>query len=139
MKSRIVAAVAVAALALGSITATPAAALGKNERDALKFALGAVALGLIIKEIDDNKKKKKGKHRYGAHGGKVIPEACVYDIRTRDGLREVVSARCVAEFGVSGRLPEACAFDIRTDGGHRTVYGPRCLREYGYRVGDARY
>ena len=54
-------------------------------------------------------------------------------------LREVVSARCMREFGLSRGLPSECAFDIRTSVGRRTVYGPQCLSDYGYRVASIRY
>lgn len=63
-----------------------------------------------------------------------VPSECVYDIRTSDGRRDVVSASCMSQFGLSRSLPRECSFQIRTNGGRSTVYGPNCLERYGWRV-----
>jgi hypothetical protein len=156
MKRHLIAAVAALSVGLGGLTAAPAAA-GDDEK-ALLLLLGLGAAGLIYQ---DAQRRKRGEDpqvgrwnntwdQPGHHGDDwrkdrrhrptraVIPGECVYDIRTGQGSRDVVSRGCAAEFGLT-HLPADCAFDIRGNGGTRTVYGARCLRDYGYRIEDARY
>lgn len=141
MKSRLIAAVAAASLALTSMAATPAQALSDRERDALKIIAGAVILGAIINEAQKDKKEKKRKRdpepvRYR---NRIVPAACVYDVKSGKGRRDVVSRACMEDYGLARRLPADCAFEIRTNRGNRLVYGPRCLEDYGYRIEGVRY
>ncbi len=78
--------------------------------------------------------KHHGKH---GHHARAIPSECVFAIRGHRGHRDVVSARCLREFGVARRLPGRCAFDIRSRWGDRTVYGAQCLRDYGFKIAKA--
>lgn len=63
-----------------------------------------------------------------------VPSECVYDVRTSNGRRDVVSASCMRQFGLARSLPRECSFQIRTNSGRSTVYGPNCLKRYGWRV-----
>lgn len=168
MKSRLIAAVTAAAVALGGLAATPAAAWSKREQDALKIILGAAAVGLIINEMDKNGRDRRAPRSqgyvppFGSGDGyyrdrngydddwrddynrrKVrrdyrVPAECVYDVRTSNGWRDVVSASCMRQFGLSRDLPRECSFQIRTNGGRSTVYGPNCLESHGWRVAGRR-
>jgi hypothetical protein len=134
MKNRLITAVAAAAVAVSGMSATPAAAWGEKEQNALALILGLGVAGAILNDMEDGKHRPKPTPaRY-----KVIPSECVYEVKTRKGYRDVVSKSCVAEFGLK-RLPAECAFDVRTRNGTRTVFGPRCLQDFGYRIEDARY
>lgn len=162
MKSRLIAAVTAAAVALGGLAATPAHAEKRNN-DALKIILGAAAVGLIVNELNKSNRNSRSDraqvyvppfgnddgyyrqqdgyrdwryddNRYRNSRSQRIPSECIYDVRTSDGRRDVVSASCMREFGLSRSLPQECAFQIRTNGGRSTVYGPNCLSRYGWRI-----
>lgn len=179
MKSRLIAAVTAAAVALGGLAATPVSAKDHRDNDALKIILGAAAAGLIINELNKNGgnrraqpaqiyvppfgndggygdgyyRNRDGYFGDGNHGGRDgyqrnwnrsdqhrsrrshrVPAECVYEVRTSNGWRDVVSSSCMRQFGLSRSLPRECGFQIRTNGGRSTVYGPNCLERYGWRV-----
>ena len=146
MKRQLIAFAAAAALALSGMVAPTTARA--DDKDALKLILGAAAIGLLLNQMNKNK------HKTGVNRNPQpdwdndyeptdyrgsIPGECVMDVTVNNRLREVVSQRCLREFGLAGRLPAECAFDIRTSVGNRTVYGPQCLRDSGYRIEQARY
>jgi hypothetical protein len=138
MKKQMIAAVTAIALTLTSAVATPAAAQDKGN-DALKVLLGAAAIGLLISQANKNKRDDKPRvtrnppHDHW-HGKKDydkkrrIPAQCVFSVRGH----EVVSARCLQEYGIARNVPSGCAFVINTSWGQRTVYGSRCLKDRGY-------
>jgi hypothetical protein len=163
MKSRLIAAVTAAAVALGGLAATPADAWSKREQDALKIILGAAAVGVIINQLDKQDRNDRARRApvhdapFGYDDGYYrdrgdwrrhddrqvrrshrVPEECVYDIRTSNGRRDVVSASCMRQFGLSRGLPRECAFEIRTRKGNTPVYGPNCLESHGWRVAGRR-
>ena len=53
----------------------------------------------------------------------------MFDIRTRNGNRDVVSGNCVERSDFRGNLPKDCKFEIRRDGRKQTVYGASCLHD----------
>ncbi|WP_415183751.1 hypothetical protein [Phaeovulum sp.] len=154
---RITSAIAIAAIVLGGLTATPAAAWTKSEQQLLGVVAGALVLGTIIHEKNKKEDRREqankipsrndwddgyynrypDRHhdRYNKRQDRVLPENCVTKVKTRDGKREVLSARCLAREGKDRALPQACAFDIRADRSRKTVYGKRCLQDRGYRIG----
>jgi hypothetical protein len=83
---------------------------------------------------DQGRDKDRPQHRRD-----VIPSACVFDVHTPGGRRNVVSGSCVDQLTRIRTLPGACAFDIRTTRGPRTVYGAGCLTGRGYRIEPTRY
>ncbi|MCY1126529.1 hypothetical protein OU426_06660 [Frigidibacter sp. RF13] len=151
MKRQMISLAAAAALALSGMAA-PARA---EDKDVLKLLLGAAAVGLLINQVNKNKNKtdRVTRNPYPYVGddwtyqgddrnhkkARYIPSECVMDVTVGGRLREVVSARCLKEFGLARKVPAECGFDIRTSVGTRTVYGPQCLRDYGYRIEQARY
>ena len=165
MKNRLIAAVTAAALALSSVVATPAAAMSEKDRKALTLLLGAAAVGLIISESNKNKKKRQAaevarnpgygydyrREDYGTgfrrpeewqpghHNRRaIVPAQCVFSIRGSHGPRDVVSSRCLSEYGLDRRLPRDCAFEIDTGWGSRSLYGAHCLRQNGFAVSRLR-
>ena len=145
MKKQMIAAVTAIALALTSAAATPAMAQSR-ENDALKVLLGAAAIGLLLSQANkDKRSKEKAKvtrhkpyddwkpRKKKVHHKKYIPAQCVFSVRGH----QVVSARCLQEYGIARNVPSRCAFVINTSWGQRTVYGSRCLKDRGYRL--ARY
>ena len=132
--------------------------------DTVIVALWA-AVGLIISESNKNKKKRQAaevarnpgygydyrREDYGTgfrrpeewqpghHNRRaIVPAQCVFSIRGSHGPRDVVSSRCLSEYGLDRRLPRDCAFEIDTGWGSRTVYGARCLRQNGFRISELR-
>ena len=157
MTRKLIATIAAAAIALSGFTATPAAAM--DDREVIKLLLGAAAVGVLVNEL--NKKNKKeiaaesayrnnNVYRYDdnrydnntrnarVNRNRVIPSSCVFDIRTRNGNRDVVSGNCVERSDFRGNLPKDCKFEIRRDGRKQTVYGASCLRDRGIRIASAR-
>lgn len=146
MKRQMTAFVTATALALSGMVAQPAEARSKHSNDALKLILGAAAVGLLLNQMNKNSAQASTPLTGPWPNPKplpvslpTVPGECVMDLTVNGRLREVVSARCMREFGAAARLPEECAFDIRTSAGTRSVYGPQCLRENGYRIEAARY
>ena len=149
MKRQMIAFAAATAVALSGLAA-PAEAKNKKN-DMVKLLLGAAAVGLLLNQMNQGTAQAvtprpqpddwtNGNNGYPYPAvARSVPAECVMDVTVNGRLREVVSSRCLREFGVASQLPAECAFDIRTNAGTRTVYGPQCLRDYGYRIEQARY
>lgn len=146
---------AAAAIALTSITATPAAALGQREKNVLGLLLGLAVIGTIANEIDKSHRTPQPAPQpqprwqpqpqpqptyrptppvYRSDRITYLPATCLRTVRLNSGAHEVVSAQCLSEQNVAARLPISCAFDIRTDWGLQRVYGTECLSDAGFRV-----
>lgn len=146
MKRQMIAFATAMAVALSGFAAPAEAKSKKN--DVIKLLLGAAAVGLILNQMNQGQARAvtprpdpddwNNGNPYPAVA-RTVPAECVMDVTVNGRLREVVSSRCLREFGVASQLPAECAFDIRTTAGTRTVYGPQCLRDYGYRIEQARY
>lgn len=154
MKHRITAAIVAAAIAI--TTAAPARA---DNNDLLKMTIGAIGVGLLVHELDkknreeirnasDNEwsddrwsNERRPYDGYGSayrHKGKIIPAQCVFDGKVRGRWREVVSSRCMSEFGAARRLPGECRVEVKARGDRRHAYGLHCLQDRGYRVAWSR-
>ncbi len=147
MKRHMIAAAAALSLALSGMAA-PAAAKDRKDDQLLKLILGAAAIGLVMNQMN-------GGQLFGPKPApapqpapqplpsyqtqRLIPGECAMDVMVGGRLRQVVSASCAREFGLTARLPAECAFDLQTTAGVRSVYGPQCLSGYGYRVAQIRY
>ncbi len=59
MRNPIIATIAAAAIGLAGLTATPAAAWGEKEQNALALILGLGVAGAIIHEAEKKKKRKR--------------------------------------------------------------------------------
>ena len=157
LTSRLTATLAAAVLALGTVLPAPAAAMDDKDRRLLTLLLGAAAVGVIINEANKNKNRPAPQvaHRYDddsfLYGDdrdwrrdrhrwqhRTSPAECVLSLRGSRGPRDVVSARCLTEFGLRRELPAECAFEVDAGWGSRKVYGTRCLRQNGYRIAEAR-
>ncbi|WP_343080249.1 hypothetical protein [Ostreiculturibacter nitratireducens] len=78
-----------------------------------------------------------GHARYDGKG-RVIPRDCIFEIRTRRGVKHVVGERCVERSQIRAKLPRSCEIEIRGPRHERSVYGLSCLRDHGFKVGAAR-
>lgn len=165
MKRQMIAGITALALALSGMAIQPAAAKDKN--NTLKLLLGAAAIGILLNQMngaqaasprqflgvpqprdrddnrfwgdrDDDDDGYRSGYGHAIRAG-TVPGECLRDVSVGGRLREVVSGRCLNQFGLAGSLPEECAFDIRTNSGRRTVYGQQCLRDYGYRIARSGY
>ncbi|MEZ5686902.1 MAG: hypothetical protein R3D78_13945 [Paracoccaceae bacterium] len=150
-----------ATIALGALgaSATPAAALSKQDRQILGALIGLGVLAAVADSAENNRRAPPPVSRYDdnrwdgdRHGDYrrpapephrparvdrryMIPAQCVEEVRLRGKWREVVSERCMARNRVETRLPRACRFDIRDPRGDReAVYGRNCLEQEGFRV-----
>lgn len=146
---------AAAALAIGGLSATAAAAQNRPGDDAAAAILGLGALGLFLNQQaedqpyrpantpgffyrDDDDDDDDRHHSHRKDRRRLIPAECVIGMRFDGRYRDVVSAGCLNDYGFGRRLPGECAFDVRYRGRYRTVYGSGCLRDYGYRIGSYR-
>lgn len=165
LKTSIIAIATAASVALGAVV--PAAAMTEQEKNALALILGAVAAGVVVDKLvndknDAKRRSQRNSQPYGYDGyygyddsfyyddhkwpgdrkynrrQQVIPAQCVFPIRYDDRRSSVVSARCLNEFGFERRLPRDCAFDARIRGDRRVVYSTRCLERNGFRIGGYR-
>ncbi len=141
---RLIALTTAAAFALTAATATPAAAWGKSEQQALGAILGIAILGTILNQASNGSAQPAPRPSYTPsrpprdnrweERTTWLPASCVRSVRLNSGSRDVISAQCLRDEGVSARLPSSCAFDIRTDWGTQRVYGTSCLADSGFRV-----
>lgn len=154
LASRFTTGIAAAAVAFTTIAPLPAAAMDDKDRKVLTLLLGAAALGVILNNANKDRRKQapqvtRHDDDYPDYGDgywrpghdrrhfRTVPAQCVFTLRGTRGPRDVVSGRCLEEFGLRRELPAECAFDIDAGWGSRRVYGTRCLRENGYRVAEA--
>lgn len=154
MKFRFIAPLLAATLALTTITANPAAALDRDQRNQLLLGLGALAIiGAAISH--DNQQRdhyrrpppvtrrypvpepwhRDDRYRHDRYSGRYLPQSCEFRANTPWGYRSVMGQHCLRDRNIAvNRLPGRCAFDLRTSQGRRTVYTTSCLTGQGYRV-----
>ena len=145
--TRITSAILAAAVALTSISATPAAA-GSKEFE--KFLLGAgtiLILGSILSENNNrgyavtpkivtrtnpNVVIKPSKPAKVIKQTRWLPKHCERRIATAKGAFHYMERRCLIQNAPRVSLPNNCL--RRVDGINRdfTVYGSRCLRNKGF-------
>ena len=137
------------ALAVSSVTATPARA--GNDAAIAAGILGALALFAIAKnQKNEHKPATVGRSYHGRDAVRdqrrsrqrhlrTLPAACSFEVEGRGGERRFVSGRCLSRHGYRAELPKRCEYRIKTRRGTRTAYPLRCLDRYGYRLSRARY
>lgn len=158
-KSHLVALVSAAALAFGAVA--PAAAMDNDDLAALLMLLGRGSAGIETNRApqylgrpgqgywgnDDqrhpfflNDREERWQHWNSdrRHDRRVIPSQCVFPLRTKDGVRNVVPPRCLNDYGYDQPLPRECRMDIRISGDRRLLYGATCLKNKGYRIAGYR-
>ncbi|MCB2136374.1 MAG: hypothetical protein KDE08_10585 [Rhodobacteraceae bacterium] len=156
MKNRLIAAITATAIAMTSAMSTPALADSKTDKQVLTLLLGAAALGILLNESKKNDRLAttplpddryvppfQRDHDYDREGSwmkwhkkRLLPSRCAYQMRNKYNHGEVVSYRCLADYGLHRRLPKECGFDIRGRRGTEFVYGAKCLIRNGYRFAD---
>ncbi len=95
----------------------------------MRFLLGAVAVAIIIRAIDDN-------HRPQYIDRWTLPDSCLERVRIRGREVEIYNGRCLNRGGYRN-LPEHCEVSYRTSNGHRSGYESQCLYREGYRAESA--
>ncbi len=150
MFTKLMSTLMIGALALSTVTVTPALARDRSDNRNL---IAGLALGAIVgAAIASNNQSRRGGERgyvsqnyigdpYG-HGRGIgrghatgyhharratLPGAC----RVYAGNRSGYSGRCLSRnYRAYRALPSACAVNV--GGHHRTIYRDRCLNQYGY-------
>jgi len=115
---------AIGSLILTGMIATAAPARAQNSEDIVRFLLGAAAVAVIIRAIDDN-------HRPTYIAPRVLPDSCLETARVDRRMVEIYNARCLSRAGYHS-LPQRCEVNLRTDRGRRTGYEAQCLYRAGY-------
>jgi hypothetical protein len=156
MKFKLTTAVAITAIALTSLVASPAAALGSKDKKVLGLVLGAATLGLILNEASKSDRRPAPSPTPGWDGYRpvpnngyghdvvrrdhILPRNCVTQVR---GRGEALSAQCLRSAGLR-HLPDNCAFEVRVDSGRghddhaRDRWGNRYDNRYDNRHDDDR-
>jgi hypothetical protein len=125
-RHRVALLVLAAALAMAGALAAPAPARAQSDEDILRFLLGAVAVAIIVRAIDDN-------HRPIYLGARVLPDSCLETVRIEGRQVDLYHRGCLRRGGYQD-LPERCAVSYRTTSGRRHGYEARCLYRAGYRA-----
>ena len=146
MFTRLTSILMIGALALTTVTVTPAMARDRSDNRNL---IAGLALGAIVGAViaSNTKSRNRGHgghvsqgyvgnpygHSRGIGGGHnyarpaALPGAC----RVYAGNRSGYSGRCLSRsYHAYHALPSACA--VHVGGHHRTIYRDRCLNQYGY-------
>jgi len=116
--------IAGAALALAGVLATPAPARAQSD-DLIRFLLGAAAIAVIVRAIDDN-----ARGRYIDRW--TLPDACLETVRVRGRTADVYHRGCLRRSGYRN-LPHRCEVTLRTHHGHRIGFEAGCMYRAGYR------
>lgn len=122
---RLAAILTAAALVLAGAVATATPARAQSNEDIVRFLLGAAAVAIIIRAIDDN-------HRPVYIDRWTLPDSCLERVRIRGREADIYNARCLGRGGYRN-LPQHCEVSYRTPNGRRTGYEARCLYRAGYR------
>jgi hypothetical protein len=115
---------AVASLILTGIIASAAPARAQSNEDIVRFLLGAVAVAVIVRAIDDN-------HRPAYISSRVLPDSCLESVRVQGRVVDVYNSRCLGRGGYRN-LPQRCEVSLRTNRGNRVGYEANCLYRAGY-------
>lgn len=115
---------AAAAVALAGALATAAPARAQSTDDLVRFLLGAAALAIIVRAIDDN-------HSPQYLGDRVLPGACLETVRLQGREVDVYNRNCLRRAGYRN-LPDWCEVSYRTANGRRHGFESRCMYRAGY-------
>jgi hypothetical protein len=115
---------AAAALALAGALAAASPARAQSTDDLVRFLLGAAAIAIIVRAIDEG-------HRPAYAGDRVLPAACLETIRLQGRQIDLYHRGCLRRAGYRG-LPGHCEVSYRTAQGRRHGYEARCMQRAGY-------
>lgn len=69
----------------------------------------------------------------GQRPSKVLPRACLNDVKTRYGAQKMFQRHCLrVNYRGFARLPAACAVRVISVNGPRYGWDPQCMRQRGY-------
>jgi hypothetical protein len=137
MARRLLSTVLAASLALTSVSTVPAQAADQEE--IARFILGASALFLIGRSLEDNNDRRQTVRRTvdprPQINRKALPSDCLRRARTNDGPRRFFGKRCLKnQYRYTASLPDRCERLFRTNNGKRRGYAANCLRKRGYHI-----
>lgn len=121
---RMTAVLAAAALALASALAASGPARAQSSDDLVRFLLGAAAIAIIVRAIDES-------HTPVFLGDRVLPDSCLETVRIQGREVDVYNRRCLQRAGYRN-LPERCEVSYRTANGRRHGFEARCMYRAGY-------
>ena len=126
-----------AAIALTSLTATPARA---DSEDVAKVLGGLTLLFILGKALEDDRKATVTRHvtprptaKPPRKRAKVIPSQCYRELASNGRVVRGYGARCMQNnVRRAGSLPPQCIRKVQTHRGQRHLYRPKCLRQNGW-------
>ncbi len=113
------------ALAVGLGAALPAKA--DQQDDLARALIGALAVGVIVSELNDRQKPEPVRSPRG-------PAVCAISINGAERTVTLFTESCLRREGFHQRLPRGCANSARIFGREDRVYSAQCLRDAGFRV-----
>lgn len=121
---RLSAFLAVAGVILTAMIASTAPARAQSNEDIVRFLLGAAAVAVIIRSIDEN-------HHPIYVTPQILPDSCLETARVQGRVVDVYNRRCLSRAGYRN-LPQRCEVSLHTHRGDRVGYESRCLYRAGY-------
>jgi hypothetical protein len=118
-------------MVLGSVS--PALARD-NGNDLAKAVAAAIALGIIVHEIDRNRDQGNRPPRHDPPRPPRVPASCAIEIDGEHRTVTVYPESCLRKAGFDAPLPRNCAKSARVFGRADRIYGVQCLRSAGFRV-----
>ena len=143
---------ALATVAALTLTAMASPARAASNDDISRFVAGAITLYILGQVVEGNVNTShrpqpkalanpfdRSRDHYG-YRARMIPEVCVFDIRSHGRTRQVVGRDCLTQtVGLRRNLPNQCMEEIRLRRDRKIdVYDMRCLGRFGYQVADRR-
>lgn len=127
--------VAAGSIAVGAMLATssPAAALGDNERDIPRALAAAAAIGFVVKELNDNKKKKAQANEYNYPFDRRDHDLNRnwYEDNNTYNKKQNEHDRWNRKENARRIIPAQCVQQVRTRNNWRDVVYARCLEREG--------
>lgn len=124
IRQRLVGVLAAAALAIAATLSSQGPARAQDTDDLVRFLLGAAAIAVIVRAIDDSHRPQ--------FLGEVLPESCLETVRLQGRQIDVYNRNCLRRAGYRN-LPDRCEVSYRTAAGRRSGYEARCMYRSGYR------
>ncbi len=128
---RLFAVLAGLSIAFGSASPTFAR---DRDNDLAKALAAAIVLGLIVNQIDKNKRHDRPAPQPVPIRSPRVPAVCAIEVDGRDRTVTVYPESCLRAEGFDYRLPRDCAKTARIYGRADRIYGVQCLRSAGFRV-----
>ncbi|MDP2737201.1 MAG: hypothetical protein Q8O82_00435 [Pseudorhodobacter sp.] len=127
--------VAIAAIALGLLTAAAVPAhADKNSDNVAGILAGIAAVAIIANVLDNTKHSAVNESAPTVTHLSVLPANCALWIEGQDRNHAIYSERCLKQRGYIYNLPGNCAHNARIFGRDDRIFTARCLADAGFGI-----